>query len=202
MRPQQNKQGNKMSAQSSEFIGEGMAQTPSAGAVRLETSTCVVRQWRESDVASLVENANNKEVWRNLRDIFPHPYTVGDAEDWIAMSNAVWPPNNFAIDVGGSAVGGIGLMLQVDVARKSAEIGYWLGESYWGRGIVTEALKAVTQYGFKEFALHRIYALVFDGNVGSAKVLEKAGFELEGRLRKAVVKEEKILDEMLYAMVR
>ncbi len=170
--------------------------------VSLPLQTCELRNLQLEDAASLVENANDKEIASRLRDGFPHPYTMDDAHWWIAHANAQEPATHFAIAVDGQAVGGIGLLLQQDVARKSAEIGYWLGRKYWGRGIVTEAVEAFTNYAFEEFDLNRVYALAFEGNAASARVLEKAGFQYEGLLRKAVFKHGQLLDQLAYAKIR
>lgn len=168
----------------------------------LKLERCTIRDYREGDEPSLVEHANNYKIWRNLRDRFPHPYTMRDAVEWVRLANAAEPVTHFAIDVGGAAVGGIGLILEEDVYRLSAEIGYWLGESYWGRGIVSEAVRALTRYAFDTFQLNRIYAEVFAWNPGSMRVLEKAGYEFEGRLRHGIFKDGQVTDAMMYAIVR
>ena len=165
-------------------------------------SLSLIRSWRESDAESLVVYANNRNVWRNLRDSFPHPYTRADAEGWIAFAAKARPETSFALDVGGEAVGGIGLGLKGDVYRRTAEIGYWLGEPFWGRGIVTEAVRALTDYAFSTFNLSRIYAGVYEWNPGSMRVLEKAGYVREARLRKSIFKEGQIIDEIIYAVVK
>lgn len=169
--------------------------------MELKLTKCTIRPWRAGDEASLVRQANNRKIWRNLRDLFPHPYTHTDAEGWIRTAGSADPLTNFAIEVEGSAVGGIGLILRDDINRKAAEIGYWLGEEYWGRGITTEAVRALTDYAFATWDLCRIYAGVFEWNVGSMRVLEKAGYEFEARLRRAVFKDGQIIDEMIYARV-
>jgi RimJ/RimL family protein N-acetyltransferase len=168
----------------------------------MELHQCTLRRWRRGDEASLIQHANNRKVWINLRDVFPHPYTRADADAWIQRSESESPQTSFAIEVGGSAVGGIGLTLQSDIFRRSAEVGFWLGEEYWGRGIMTEALKAVSEYAFANFDLCRIFAGVFETNPASMRVLEKAGYILEGRLMKAVTKEHRTLDQLMYAMTR
>ena len=109
---------------------------------------------------------------------------------------------NFAIVVDGVSVGAIGLVLKDDVFRRSAEIGYWLGTDYWGRGIVTEAVRAVTDYAFATFDICRVYAGVFEWNPASMRVLERAGYELEGRMRKSVTKDGETVDELIYAVIR
>lgn len=168
--------------------------------LRLVKST--LRPWRAGDEASLVRHANNYRVWRNLRNRFPHPYTLHDARLWVQAASTAEPQTNFAIVVDAQAVGGIGILLQEDVHRHSAEIGYWLGEEYWGRGIVTEAAVAVTEWAFAQFDLRRIYACVYEWNPASMRVLEKAGYECEGRLRKSVTKDGETIDELIYAIVR
>ncbi|HWP99308.1 MAG TPA: GNAT family protein [Vicinamibacterales bacterium] len=170
--------------------------------MELPLTRCAIRSWHPADAHALARHANSRAVWRNLRDRFPHPYTLADAEAWIARARAARPETHFAIAVGGEAVGGIGLELQIDVARRSAEIGYWLGEAYWGRGIATEAVRALTEHAFAAFDLCRIYAFVFEWNPASARVLEKAGFIREARLRKAVTKDGRTIDAFLYALVR
>ena len=127
---------------------------------------------------------------------------TSDARNWLECIVGHEPETNFAIAVAGEAVGGIGFTLQPDVARRSAEIGYWLGEEFWGRGIATEALIAVTDYAFANHDLCRVYAHVFDWNRASARVLEKAGYEFEGRMRKSVTKDGQTIDQLMYAIVR
>lgn len=161
-----------------------------------------IRPWRRGDEESLVRHANNYRVWRNLRDRFPHPYTLDDAREWIELALAESPVANFAIEVEGEAVGGIGLAFKEDIHRASAEIGYWLGEEYWGRGIMTEAARTIADWALATFEIHRVFAGVIDWNPASARVLEKAGFQFEGRMRMAVVKEGRVLDELIYAKVR
>jgi RimJ/RimL family protein N-acetyltransferase len=161
-----------------------------------------IREWRPDDAASLARHANSRNIWRNVRDHFPHPYTLADAETWIERVTSEHPPTQLAIEVDGEAAGGIGLFLQCDVERRSAELGYWLGEAYWGQGLMTEAVRRFTAEAFDAFGLLRIYAVVFEWNPASCRVLEKAGYVLEGRLRKAVVKDGALLDQFLYAAVR
>jgi RimJ/RimL family protein N-acetyltransferase len=170
--------------------------------MELKLKTCTIRPWRRGDEKSLARHANNYNVWRNVRDRFPHPYTVKDAQEWINQAAAEYPQTNFAIAIDGEAGGGIGLMLQEDIHRCAAEIGYWLGEDFWGRGIMSEAVSAFTDWGFANFELSRIYAGVLDWNPASARVLEKAGYQFEARLRKAVVKENRVMDELIYAVVQ
>lgn len=170
--------------------------------MELKLSRCTLRPWRAGDEASLVRNADNRNVSRNLKDRFPYPYTAADALQWIAHASVQSPPSSFAIVVDGAAVGGIGIELGIDVFRRSAEIGYWLGEPYWGRGIATEALRAMTEYAFAHFDICRLEAGVFEWNPASARVLEKAGYTLEGRARRGVVKDGRTGDRLLYGLVR
>lgn len=170
--------------------------------MELKLKSCSVRGWEWRDLNAIVRHANNRNVWINLRDRFPHPYTVNDARRWLETVVNEKPLTSFAIAVQDEAVGGIGFTVQPDVARRSAEIGYWLGEEFWGRGITTEALIAVTDYAFSNYDVCRLYAHVFDWNVASARVLEKAGYVFEGRLRKSVTKDGQTIDQLMYAIIR
>ena len=162
----------------------------------------LLRCWEAGDEQSLMENANNLNVSKNLKDTFPYPYTLNDAHDWITFNLLKKHVTNFAIVVDGRAVGGIGLHEKEDIFRKNMEIGYWLGEEYWGRGIITEAVIAVTNYGFNAFDIERIYASVFKSNPASMRVLEKAGFVQEAILKKGVYKHGKVIDDYIYAKYR
>lgn len=170
--------------------------------MELRLSRSTLRAWKPGDEGSLVRHANSRVIWRNLRDAFPHPYTLADAKRWIRIANPTALVTNFAIVVEGVAVGGIGLALKDDVFRRSAEIGYWLGEEYWGRGIVTEAVRAATDYAFATFDLCRVFAGVFEWNPASMRVLEKAGYEFECRMKKSVTKDGETIDELIYAVIR
>jgi ribosomal-protein-alanine N-acetyltransferase len=170
--------------------------------MELELNGCRIRSWRAGDAPSLAHHADNRNIWLNVRDRFPHPYTLADAEAWVARAPAAEPETQFAIEVGGEAAGGVGVFLQEDVERFSAEIGYWLGEAHWGRGIATAVVRRFTDYAFEAFDLCRIYANVFAWNPASGRVLAKAGYQLEGRLRQSAVKDGQVLDGLLYATVR
>ena len=170
--------------------------------MELKLERCTLRPWRVGDEASSVRYANNRNVSRNMRDRFPYPYTAADADAWIARVRGDDPARNFAIVVDGAAVGGTGLELGEDVFRRSAEIGYWLGEPFWGRGIATEVLKAMTEYAFATFAICRLTAGVFAWNPASARVLEKAGYTLESRARLAVTKDGQTIDRLEYVLLR
>lgn len=160
-----------------------------------------LRPWRESDRGSLVRYANNREIWLNLKDRFPHPYTEADADRWLSREPAT-AAVNFAIELDGEAIGGVGLEFLTDVHRLTADIGYWLGEPFWGRGTATKAVKAATAYAFATFDLRRIQATAYEWNPASMRVLEKADYRREARLRSSIVKDGRIGDSMLYARLR
>jgi RimJ/RimL family protein N-acetyltransferase len=160
-----------------------------------------VRPWRESDIDSLAEHANNINVAKNLRDRFPHPYTRNNARDFLKYAANLHDQSNLAIEVEGAAVGAIGYVAGGDVERFSAEIGYWLGEAFWGRGIATEALVLTTEHAFRHVNILRMFALPFAENAGSVRVLNKAGYIYEGRLRSSSVKFGTPRDQLLYARV-
>jgi RimJ/RimL family protein N-acetyltransferase len=165
----------------------------------LRGARCSVRKWRAADAASIVRHANNINVAKNLRDRFPHPYTRADAKAFLRRIVRNEAAMNFAIEVEGQAVGAIGFTIGADIERFSAEIGYWLGESLWGRGIVTEALVMVTDHAFDRFNLLRLFALPFADNAASVRVLEKAGYLKEGFLRASAIKYGQVRDQLLYS---
>lgn len=169
--------------------------------MKLVLEKSVIRSWRLQDETSLVRYANNRNVSRNLRDHFPFPYSEEHAREFLASATNQSTESHYAIESDGEAIGGIGVRLKEDVERHVAELGYWLGEPFWGRGIMTEAVIAITEFAIREFLLHRIEAWVFEWNATSARVLEKAGFQLEGILRRSAIKHGKIIDRKLYAFV-
>jgi len=160
-----------------------------------------VRSWRKGDLDSLVRYANNPNIAANLRDQFPHPYTRFKGASYLVEVRSAQVETSFAVEYGGEAIGGIGFKLGTDIARLSAEMGYWLGEPHWGRGLTTRVVLATADWAFEHYKLTRIFAMVFSHNVGSMRVLEKAGFEREGTLRRSAVKNGIILDQVLYAKV-
>lgn len=167
--------------------------------MELHLQHSLLRPWRRGDEPSLVLHANNRKIWENVRDQFPFPYTMPDADRWIFHASTALYNTVFAIVVNEKAVGSIGLAAKDDVYKKSMEIGYWLGEEFWRRGIMTEAVASVTEYGFATFDIVRIYADVFEWNISSARVLEKNGYRCEARLKKSIVKDGRIGDSLLYA---
>ncbi len=165
----------------------------------LTSPRCTLRPLQAADAPSLTTHANDREIWLNLRDRFPHPYAEHDAESYIAMQAARSPVTTFGIIVDHAAVGSISLAPGDDIARCSAEVGYWLGRAYWNRGIVTDALRLVTRYAFDHLSMSRVFAVPFVRNPASARVLDKVGYSLEGHMRKSAVKEGVMLDQWMYA---
>ena len=169
--------------------------------MRIPVTCAEVRSWRESDAESLALHANNRKIWWNMSDAFPHPYSAADACAFLQSAMARVPESWFAIAVDDQAVGGIGFTPRDDIQRVSAEIGYWLGEAYWGRGIMSEALQAVTRYAVQTHDLMRVFAVPFEWNTASFRVLEKAGYTREARLRRSAIKDGQVIDQILYAYV-
>lgn len=162
-----------------------------------------IRPWQLADKPALLRYANNRNVWINLTDIFPHPYTPDDADRWLWRCGAHQGRHTaLAIDLDGEAIGGVGIEVEKDVFRKTASIGYWLGEPFWGRGLATLALKLMTDQAFANFDINRLQASVFDWNPASARVLEKNGYKLEARLRQRIFKDGRFADELIYARLR
>ena len=189
-------------------LREGREQPPCSGheevscrRTRFPLARAEVRSWQEGDAESVALYANNRKIWRNLRDAFPHPYAIDDARAFIRSALERSPETLYAIAIDGRAAGGIGFTLHGDVERVSAEIGYWLGEPFWGQGITTEALKAVTRHALEAHGLTRVFAVPFEWNPASFRVLEKAGYVLEARLRRSAVKDGQVIDQLLYAYV-
>lgn len=168
--------------------------------MHLTCSACTIRPWQLSDKESLLRHANNYKIWINLRDYFPHPYTGADADSWLSFARQQQPATNFALAVGTEAVGGMGLMLHEDVERTSAEVGYWLGEAYWGQGISTAALSLFTRWAMANFSLTRLYALPFSHNQASIRVLQKVGYRQEGVLRRSAIKHGRVVNQELWAI--
>jgi RimJ/RimL family protein N-acetyltransferase len=169
--------------------------------VRIELPGCAIRPWRRGDRASLVKHADDREIWLQVRDRFPHPYTEHDADEFLARCEAADPATSFAIEVEGEAAGGIAFMLGSDVERISAEVGYWLGRRFWGRGIMSSVVRATRDVAIETYGLRRLFAIPYARNAASVKVLENAGFKLEGTLRCAALKDGELLDQLMYAYV-
>ncbi len=161
-----------------------------------------IRSYEFSDKESLVKYANNYNISKLLREQFPFPYTVTDAETWLIHACNQEPETSFVISTDKELIGAIGIILQEDVHRFSAEIGYWVGEPFWGKGIATIAVKSFTDFSFKYFNLNRIFANVFEGNDASEKVLIKSGYRKEATLKKSVFKDETFLDQYIYSIMK
>jgi ribosomal-protein-alanine N-acetyltransferase len=158
----------------------------------------VLREWKRSDASSLARIANNKKIWDNVRDRLPYPYTKKDAKEWLALVRKQKTVTTLCVEADGEIAGSVGFTLKEDVYRKNAEIGYFIGEDYWGKGIATEAVKQLVNYIQKKFDVVRIYAEVFEYNKASMKVLEKNGFYLECVRKKAAIKNNVILDDYVW----
>jgi [ribosomal protein S5]-alanine N-acetyltransferase len=168
----------------------------------LDLGDLQIRTWRKSDLEALLRYANNPKIAANLRDQFPYPYTRRDAIEYLNYVRMFEIPMSFAMEHGGEAIGGIGFKLGTDIARLSVEMGYWLGEPFWGRGFATRAVTACSDWAFESYNVVRIFATVFSENVPSIRVLEKSGFVHEGVLRRSAIKNGAILDQVMFAKVR
>jgi RimJ/RimL family protein N-acetyltransferase len=167
--------------------------------MKIDCGMCELRPFQSADAPSIAELANDRDIWINLRDRFPHPYDLAHAETYITHVSKQNPPTSLVISVGGRAAGSISVKLGSDIERVNAEIGYWLGKPYWGRGIVTAALGGMTRYALKEFKLTRVFAVPFARNPASSRVLEKAGFTREGLMKQSAIKDGVVEDQYLYA---
>lgn len=168
----------------------------------LDLGDLQIRSWRKSDLDALLRHANNSKIAANLRDQFPHPYTRRDAIEYLSYVRDQRPERGFALQRSEEAIGGLGFQIGVDISRVSAEIGYWVSEVYWGKGFATRAVEAATEWAFTEYKLTRVFALVFIHNAPSVRVLEKAGYQKEGVLRRSAVKNGVVLDQIMYSKVR
>lgn len=171
--------------------------------MELRAGSAVLREWRKKDAEPLAALANDRRVWLGLRDAFPHPYGIDDARQFIARSLRRPPGTFFAIETEGRLAGGIGFSQDTDVERVGAEIGYWVAPEFWGRGLATDALRLLTRHAFASNpVLERLYALPYATNRASARVLEKAGYRLEGTLRHSALKDGRLLDQWMYSILR
>lgn len=161
-----------------------------------------IRSFQETDLDALVCYANDERVSANLMDRFPHPYTRKDGQEWLELVCHQEEELAFALASDRELIGGIGLERGADVHRLGATLGYWLGEPFWGRGIATAAVRAFNVWAFDELGLLRLQAEVYSSNPASGRVLEKAGYQLEGCKRSAVIKRGKVLDVLLYGRLR
>lgn len=160
-----------------------------------------LREFKNSDALQLSTLLNNKKIWDNLRDLIPHPYELEDAKEFIQFCQSENPQTIFIIEEEETVAGVISLTILPDIYNKSAEIGYWLGEPFWNKGIMTKAIQKMVAYGFDELNLVRIFAGVFENNKSSQKVLEKAGFKFECIFEKAIFKNGQLLNEYRYSKI-
>jgi RimJ/RimL family protein N-acetyltransferase len=167
----------------------------------LKDQDVALRKFKQNDAIRMQELANNEKISINLRDAFPHPYTLSDAKDFIENCLSQDPITTFAIEYEGEYVGNIGLGQGSDVYRKSAEIGYFIGEPYWNKGITTKAVNLITKYGFEKLGIVRIHTGIYEYNPASMRVLEKCGFEKDGVFRAAIFKNGKMWDEHRFSII-
>ena len=170
--------------------------------MELILSNAKLRPWNANDAFALASHANNKKIADNMRDGFPYPYTLDDAHTWLGMAIKEMKHLLLAIEVDGEAAGGIGIIFKENVYRYSAETGYWLGERHWRKGITSEAIAKLSDYIFSTTSIVRLYAEIFSPNTASMRTIEKAGYQLEAINRNAVFKNEKLLDQHVYARIR
>lgn len=169
--------------------------------MKLPLTTCILRPWTTSDKDSLVKHANNPRIAANMRDLFPYPYTEKDADNWLQSLLHHSPIHLLlAIEINAEAVGGIGIHGQEGERRFNAEIGYWLAEPFWNKGILSEAVPALVNYTFSTYSFTRIFAGVYSYNPASSRVLEKSGFHLEAVHRNAIYKNGQYCDEKVYVI--
>lgn len=161
-----------------------------------------IRPLKEEDAEKMAPLANNIKIAENLRDGFPHPYTHEDAITFIEKFKEQKQTFIFAIEYNGKYVGNIGLVPETDVYRKSAELGYFIGEPYWNKGIATKAINLICDFGFQNLEIVRIHCGVFEYNLASQRVLEKCGFQKEGIFRNAIFKRGKVWDEVRFAKLK
>jgi [ribosomal protein S5]-alanine N-acetyltransferase len=167
----------------------------------LKDKEIILRAFSFSDAKKMAVLCNNKKIWDNVRDYIPFPYNEKHAIEYIQNCQNEEIQTTFAIEYKGDFAGCVGLVKQTDVYKLTAEIGYWLGEEYWGLGITTRAVRLLCEYAFNELGLIRIYTGVFDFNIASQRVLEKAGFSLECVFKKSIIKNNRIGDEYRYALI-
>ena len=162
-----------------------------------------IREWKVEDLDPLIALANNKRIYDQVRDQFPYPYTLEDGKQWLLQNIGITPVINFVIEVNGNFAGSIGMVPQTDVYRCNAEIGYWLGEPFWGKGIATQAVALIEDHIWQKYPnVHRIYATTYEQNKASMKVLTKNGFALECIHKRGVIKNGQLLDEYMWVKFR
>jgi ribosomal-protein-alanine N-acetyltransferase len=159
-----------------------------------------LRPWHINDLETLVNIANNPNISKYMADVFPNPYTLETGKAFIEFATTNHNSKIFAIQLNNQVIGSIGLHLQADILKKNAEIGYWIGEEYWGKGVMKEAIKKMVDYGFGHLDIVRIFARIYGTNIPSQKVIEKSHFKLEAKFEKTIFKNNEFLDELIYAI--
>ena len=170
--------------------------------MKIVLKRCTLRPWTMDDVKSLARHANNPKIASNLRDVFPHPYLENDAIQYIELCARKDGSLKWAIEVNNEAAGSVALLPMTDIYRKNFELGYWLGEEHWGKGIITEVVAAVCQYAFEQTNIHRLYARVFSENTASAKILLHNGFVQCGHMHQSVFKMGVFHDELIFEKIK
>ncbi len=160
-----------------------------------------LRSWVNNDAQSLAKYASDRAIWLNMRDEFPHPYGISEAEVFVANANCRADAVHLAVATEQEAVGSISLLIHDDIRRYSGVLSYWISRKYWGQGLATNAITNLSNYAFHQLGLVRVYAKVFSTNIGSIRALEKSGFEREGYFHKGVYKQGRFIDQVLYAKV-
>lgn len=169
----------------------------------IDCGPALLRRFRSDDLEELVELADDADVSANLRDTFPHPYTREDGLRWLGLTTGELRETNFVIEVDGRFAGGIGLQPLSDQSRVTAELGYWLGRTFWGRGLAGAVVGPFVDWAFGRFpGILRIQACVYEGNPASERVLERNGFLREGVLRRSIIKRGRVLDQSVWARLR
>ena len=165
---------------------------------------CKIRKWKLTDAKDIAVALSNKKIQDNLRDGLPYPYSEQDGIDFISSMLSANEDEifAFAITLDDKVIGSIGIFRQQNIHRQTAEMGYYIAEEYWGKGIMADAVKQICEYVFKNSDILRIYAEPFAYNTGSCRVLEKAGFQYEGTLRNNAVKNGKVIDMKMYSLLR
>lgn len=162
----------------------------------------ILRPFQPSDCVSIAKHANNRLIWENLRDRFPYPYSENDAAQFIQLTSSNSPITEFAVDINGEAIGAAGIILKDDVYKGNGEIGYWLGQDYWGKGIGTLVVGELVRIAFEELMLYRVYAEVFEKNIASARILEKNGFIKEATLKNAIIKDGEYQNLYIFSILK
>jgi len=171
--------------------------------MKIENGDLILRNWKDEDAQQLVLIANNKKIYDNLTDSFPHPYLLNDASEYITSAQKEDNVSKlFAIEIDGKVMGSIGAFSYKDVYRKNMSIGYYLAEECWGKGIMSKVIIAFVKYLFNSFDINRVYAEPFARNIGSRKALEKAGFRLEAELNYNVIKNGVKENSCIYAILK